>query len=165
MKDNIYAPPQSELLESTDKNNTNASRWKRLGASLIDGLTIMVVTVPVMFFTGGFDGISEGASPPIIYSLLIGALGIVIFFSINTNLLIKSGQTLGKKALGIKIVDLNGETPTFKKHLIKRYTAYFLPGQIPAVGQFISIVNILFIFGKQKRCVHDYIAGTKVVEG
>ncbi len=27
-----------------------------------------------------------------------------------------------------------------------------------------SIVDILFIFGSERRCVHDLIAGTKVVE-
>ena len=118
MKVNIFAPPQSELTETTDTKNVIASRWKRLWASLIDALSIMIVTTPVMFFTGGFDGISEGVNPPIVYSLLIEALGVIIFFLINANSLRKSGQTLGKKALGIKIVDLNGETPTFKKHLI-----------------------------------------------
>jgi len=31
------------------------------------------------------------------------------------------------------------------------------------VGQILSTLNILFIFGKNKRCVHDIAAGTKVV--
>ena len=26
------------------------------------------------------------------------------------------------------------------------------------------LVDILFIFGKERRCVHDYIAGTKVID-
>ncbi|QLC74860.1 RDD family protein [Pseudomonas sp. LPB0260] len=164
MSDNIYAPPQSVLVETVDKNDITASRWKRLGASLIDTLTIMIVTLPAMYFTGGFDRISEGVSPSTTYSLVMAALGLIIFFALNTRLLIKSGQTLGKKVVGIKIVDLDGDIPTFKKHLAKRYAVFFLPGQIPVAGQFISIVNILFIFGKQKRCAHDYIAGTKVIE-
>ena len=164
MSDNLYAPPQSELVEIIDNKYATASRWKRLWASLIDTLTIMVVTVPVMILTGGFDGVSEGVGPSLSYNLLMGAIGLIIFFAININLLIKSGQTVGKLALGIKIVDLNGEKPTFNQHLVKRYAVFFLPGQIPVVGQLISIANVLFIFGKQKRCVHDYIAGTIVVD-
>src|SRR5690606_26939677 len=130
----------------------------------IDGLTIMAVTVPVMFLTGGFDGIAEGQSPSIGYSLLIGALGLIAFCLMNFHLLTREGKTIGKKALGIRIVTLDGALPTAGNHLLKRYAVYFLPGQIPLVGQFISLINILFIFGGEKRCAHDYIAGTKVVE-
>ena len=27
----------------------------------------------------------------------------------------------------------------------------------------LGLVNVLFIFGPERRCVHDYIAGTKVI--
>ena len=125
----------------------------------------MVVTIPIMFLTGGFDGLTDGQSPSIGYNLLIGVLGLVACCLMNFQLLTQQGKTIGKKALGIKIVTLDGELPTAGNHLLKRYAAYFLPGQIPFVGQFISLINILFIFGGEKRCAHDYIAGTKVVEG
>jgi uncharacterized RDD family membrane protein YckC len=39
-----------------------------------------------------------------------------------------------------------------------------LPGQIPVVGQIFSFINILFIFTKEKRCIHDLVAKTKVVQ-
>jgi uncharacterized RDD family membrane protein YckC len=94
----------------------------------------------------------------------MGLLGFVVFFAINYKFLITSGQTVGKKVLEIKIVDLNGSVPLFQPQLLIRYAVYLLPGQIPVVGQFISIINILFIFGKEKRCIHDLIAKTKVVK-
>jgi uncharacterized RDD family membrane protein YckC len=106
----------------------------------------------------------EGVQRSIGYNLVIGLLGLGVFILINGKLLIANGQTIGKKLLGIRIVDLNGDLPELKKHLIKRYAVFFIPGQVPAIGQFFSIINILFIFGKQKRCVHDLAAGTKVVE-
>ncbi|MDQ8201235.1 RDD family protein [Pelagicoccus enzymogenes] len=141
-----------------------ASRWSRLGASLLDGLIIMVFTVPTMYFTGGFDGIHEGVQPSIGYNLAIGLLGFVVFLLINFKFLKNDGQTVGKKIVGIRIVDLAGNQAILGQHLLKRYAVYFLPGQIPLVGQFFSVVNILFIFGNQKRCIHDYAGGTKVVE-
>lgn len=162
MKENIYATPKSELIKDSGEESTLATRWQRLWASMLDGLVIMVLTVPAMYLSGGYDGIFEGVKPSLKYTLLIGALGLIVFFIINGNLLIKHGQTIGKKIVGIKIVDLEGNLPSLKHHLIKRYAVYFIPGQIPVVGQFISIINILFIFGKQKRCVHDFVAGTKV---
>jgi len=131
---------------------------------MIDTLIISLITYPFMYFTGGFDGIADGIQPPFGYSLFVGVIGIIVFSLFNGKLLIQNGQTIGKKVLGIKIVDLNGDLPTIKKHLLPRYATYFLPAQVPVVGPYISAINILFIFGKQKRCIHDYIAGTKVVE-
>jgi len=166
MPRDIYSTPESELeTEENSSEITNlATRWQRLWASLIDGLTIAVITIPTMYFTGGFDGIAQGIQPSLGYTLLIAALGIIVFLIINAKSLIHNGQTVGKRLLGIKIVDLNGSLPSIKQHLIKRYTVYFIPGQIPVVGQVFSLINLLFIFAKQKRCVHDYAAGTKVVK-
>lgn len=163
MNNDIYTTPQSELVEESGEKKVLASRWKRLWASMVDGLIILAVTLPVMYFTNGFDGAMKGIQPPWEYSLMIGAVGFIFFIFINIKLLVKNGQTIGKKVLGIKIVDLEGNLPSMKKHLLKRYAVYFIPGQIPFAGQIFSMINILFIFGKQKRCVHDYVAGTKVV--
>ena len=43
----------------------------------------------------------------------------------------------------------------------------FLPGligAIPLVGTVFSLVNICFIFREDRRCIHDLMAGTHVVE-
>jgi len=153
--ENIVTPPNDEY-------NT-ASRWDRLWASLIDSLIMMMVVIPVMYFTGGFDGISEGVQPSLWHTFFVSVFGIGIFFLINWKLLSASGQTIGKRTMGIKIVTLTGDLPGFKEHLLKRYGVYFLLGQVPVVGQFLSIANGLVIFGKQRRCGHDFVAGTVVV--
>lgn len=163
MDNDIYTAPQAELVDPSNENNALASRWKRLWASILDGLIMSVVTVPAMYFTGGFDGIAKGVQPSFEYTLMIAVIGIVAFVIINIKLLVNHGQTIGKKVLGIKIVDLDGNLPGMKKHLLKRYAVYFLPGQIPFGGQIFSMINILFIFGKEKRCIHDLVAETKVV--
>ena len=163
MTKDIYATPKSELLQETNEESELASRGKRLLASIIDGITMSVVTLPVMFFTGGFSGVSSGIKPSLGYNLFIALIGLFVYFILNGNLLIKKGQTIGKKLVDIKIVDLDGNLPTLKKHLLPRYGVYFLPGQVPIVGQLFSIINILFIFGKQKRCIHDYAGSTRVI--
>lgn len=141
-----------------------ASRWKRLGASILDSLILAVFTVPAMFLTGGFSGISEGVEPSFLHSLLMGLLGLVVFFALNFKFLGDDGQTIGKKVLGIKIVDTQGDKALWKPHLLARYAVFFLPGQIPLAGQLFSIVNVLFIFGNDKRCLHDYAAKTIVID-
>ncbi len=162
MSDDIYKTPESSLLQEVHEKNIFASRWQRLWASLLDGLIIGLITFPLMYFTGGFDGVSNGTQPSLGYTLFLGVLGIAVFFAFNVKLLLRDGQTIGKKVVGIKIVDLNDNVPVIK-NLLVRYITYFIPGQVPLVGQLFSMVNILFIFGKQKRCIHDYFAGTRVV--
>lgn len=163
MSDNIYKTPESELVKESQDGYELASRMSRLGASILDGLTIACVTLPLMYFTGGFDGITTGVQPSFGYSLMIGIAGMIAFFVYNMRLLTRDGQTIGKRLLGIRIVDLDNNVPKLKPHLLVRYLTYFLPGQIPIVGQIFSLVNILFIFGKERRCLHDIFAGTRVI--
>ncbi len=164
MNEDIYAPPKSKLLDKEKTDNELAGRWQRLGASLLDGIIMMLVTLPVMYFTGGFDVFKTGVQPSLIYNLLMAVLGLVAFILLNGKLLVDNGQTIGKKVLGIKIVDINGNKATVNDHLLKRYAVYFIPGQIPFAGGLISLINILFIFGKTKRCIHDHVASTIVVK-
>lgn len=162
---NVYSTPQSQLVDQVDDSEKPlASRWARLGASIIDSIIIMVVILPVMYFTGGFDGMMEGVQPGFVYTFGIGILSFIIFFAINYRSLVANGQSIGKKVLEIKIVDLNGNVPSFQPQLLIRYAIYSLSGQIPVVGVIFSFVNVLFIFGSEKRCLHDLAAKTKVVK-
>lgn len=164
-ENNIYDTPQSQLVEQPISAGvvTLASRWARLGAMLIDSVIISVVTLPVVYFTGGFEGVLEGRQPATLYVLGIAVLGMIVYFAINYRFLIANGQTIGKKVLGIKIVDLSGNVPSFQWQLIVRYVVTAFPPQIPMVGQLLGLIDVLFIFSKEKRCVHDLIAKTRVV--
>ena len=150
-------------IETTVQVNENfASRWKRIGASIIDSLITGAFMLPLMYFTGGFDVLDTHRAPSLAYNLSIALVSIAIFMGINWKFLMQEGQTIGKKALNIKIVDLDENIPN-QNSILKRYGLYFGLGQIPMVGPLLSIVNVLFIFGKERRCGHDYFAKTKVV--
>ncbi|CAB5501398.1 RDD family protein [Bathymodiolus thermophilus thioautotrophic gill symbiont] len=153
----------SALQENVENKLILASRWRRLWASTLDAIIIAIVAMPAIYFTDGFNNISNATSLSIAYTLLLSIFSIVIFIVLNGKLLINKGQTIGKKALGIKIVTLTGERLSVKEHLLKRYGTYFLTGQIPIIGPPLSIINVLIIFGKKRRCAHDYFAGTMVV--
>jgi uncharacterized RDD family membrane protein YckC len=67
-----------------------------------------------------------------------------------------------------KIVDDQGRVPNFGKLLVFRYFIIWVAGQvllilIPLIAIFIDLVDVLFIFGRERRCLHDYIAGTWVI--
>lgn len=165
MSENLFTPPESKLVDDAQSNPESvlASRWSRLGASLIDSFIMMLFVIPIMYFLGWFDFIANGEEPPFMYSLGMGLMGILFFALINFKLLVNKGQTIGKKALNIKIVDMNGDKAELKSHLLKRYGTYFIPNQVPIAGGIFQFVNILLIFRKDKRCIHDLVGGTQVV--
>lgn len=143
-----------------------ASRWSRLGASLIDMIISLVFLLPLIYFTGGFDGFSQ--NPPVAmsytYQILLSVLSIGLYCAINWTLLATKGQTVGKSVMDMRIVNLDGTQPSRTNILIKRYAPYVLIPYIPFIGTIVSFIGIVMIFGKQKRCLHERIAGTKVVK-
>jgi uncharacterized RDD family membrane protein YckC len=162
MEDNVYKSPESDLKIDKEGEYELATRWNRLWAALVDGLTIIPIIVAVMYFTGGFDDLAEGIEPSITYNLFLSLISIVIFIAIHGKFMISAGQTLGKKALGIKMVTMDNQHVDIS-NLVKRYGFSWFVSLIPVVGQIISLVNILFIFTKSKRCLHDHVGNTKVV--
>lgn len=163
MENNIYSTPESDLEIDNPDDCILASRWSRVWASLIDGLTIIPIIIPLMYFTGGFDGIADGIQSSLSYTLVMALISTVIFVVIHGRGIVRDGQTWGKKSQNIKIVTIEGEHPNIHT-LAKRYGFYWLIPNIPVIGQFINMINILFIFSKSKRCLHDHVGGTKVVK-
>ena len=163
--ENVYAPPQAEL---EDQNNDEelplASRWFRLWGALIDGIIGMAIGIPAMFMFGYWER-AMNQEITLVETALMGVLGFVVFVVIHGYFLATQGQTIGKKLVGTRIVgfDSNNILPLWKV-IFLRYLPLTVVSHIPVVGGLIAFVNYLFIFGKNKRCVHDYIAGTKVVK-
>ena len=93
--------------------------------------------------------------------LCIGWLALLIVQAI---FLIKRGQSLGKMIVGIKIVKVSDESvPGFVKVFVLRMFVPSLLTGIPYLGWLLGLIDTLFIFRDDRRCVHDLIAETKVV--
>lgn len=166
MEHNPYQRPQAVVAEVNGTAN-QASRGARLGAALLDGLMLGFVIAPVMIFGGYFNSVMEaaraGEQVSLVTQLMWGALGVAIAFAVQYFPLKRSGQTWGKKIVGLKIVDMQGAQPGIGVLLGRRYLFANGVGMIPFIGGLISIVNICFIFRGDKRCLHDLVAGTQVV--
>ncbi|TCV15783.1 RDD family protein [Vibrio crassostreae] len=63
----------------------------------------------------------------------------------------------------IAIVDMDGKQLGLFNIMIKRILPMNIFVYIPVIGQYISILNYLFVFRKNRRCLHDLIAGTQVI--
>lgn len=128
-----------------------ADRWRRLAAWLID-LPVSPAAFVVAMLLADTDGLA-------IVTMLLLVAGIV---GVPTQvvLLRREGQTIGKRLLGIRIVDeetgVNGSVFT---NIVLRYFINWLLTLIPPY----VLIDHALILAKNRRCVHDYLAGTKVV--
>lgn len=162
-----YQTPASSLDESNiappSLDTHLAGRGARLGAAIIDGVIAGIVSVPLMFVTGVWGKAMNGAIG-IVDMIIIQILGIVVYLLIHGKLLASSGQTVGKKLVGVKIVDhQTGGLLPLKKLVTHRLLPIWAVTIIPVVGNILVLVDALFIFKSDRRCIHDLIAGTKVV--
>ena len=152
----------------SEENIELATRGMRLFAVIIDALII----VPIMFLIAKTTGFWEQIMPRLASGLpltmqeliIMFVVGQSLFLILNGLLLAKHGQTIGKKIVGVKIVDTQQKSVGLLKLYFLRYLTFSFISQIPLIGSLINLINILFIFGKEKRCLHDRIAGTVVVK-
>ena len=143
-----------------------ASRWKRLAGALIDCLIfvlIMVIILNIMSATGVLQRVFRGEEMTVRQHAAFSLIVWVVFLMLNRYQLLKRGQTIGKVAVKTRIVDLSGNIPNFGKVLVLRYLIPALVAQIPMIGSLAGLVDALFIFGKERRCIHDYLAATRVI--
>ena len=181
MSENPYTTPQTSpemaRYDGTQPIVELASRWARLGASLIDTIIMIVIFLPLLFTlfalgifpgladTGDFLTNIEQSSESLIGSVVTAVLGASVYLLLNGYLLLKSGQSIGKKALSIQIVDAETRQLLPASRVIGlRYLVTSLVAQIPMIGQLLSVIDVMFIFGQEKRCVHDLIANSIVIK-
>ena len=162
---NPFAPPSSMPADvGFEGAPPLARRLTRLVAAIIDGVIAMIVTLPIFLVFGITDAALDGSFSIVGFVLQL-MLGIGIYLAIHGYLLATRGQTVGKYLLGIKIVDVDSyQILDFGKLVGLRYVPVWLVSSIPLIGGFLALIDILFIFQESRRCVHDLIAGTIVVE-
>ena len=100
---NIYAPPKAELESVSSEEFQLAGRWARLGGAMIDSATILMVTFPIMYYSGFWEKAATQTLAPT-DSIILGIMGFLFFLVFHGYLLAKHGQTIGKKIVGTRIV-------------------------------------------------------------
>lgn len=157
--------------------DNTASLGKRFLAFILDGFFMMMALIMVMQGMGLLDpatsqdvqtaqvelqkrltALSNGQK------IMLSISPFLIFFVLHGFLLQQYGQTLGKRIVGIAIVTMNNQKPAFGQLVVWRYLSQWAVGQVPLVGVFLRLVDILAIFRPDKRCIHDHLAKTKVID-
>lgn len=146
-----------------------ASRDRRLVAALLDTLFLLILLVPPLYVAGGLKLLAETFRSGIeakqsFGQQMIGVLaGLALYLLLNGYLLAKRGQTLGKRIVKTKVVDLAGNRPSFNRLVFIRHLIPNLVANIPIVGTWLTLLDVIFIFRNDHRCLHDHLAGTRVV--
>lgn len=161
MEANPYAAPGAAVDDAgafagEDLESRKASRGARLGAAMIDAVAALLLVVPLVLASmrPGANSAKHG---------LLLLLGLLVLATINAVLLHRNAQTIGKRLVGIKVVRTDGSRIGLGRIFLLRFLPVGLIGAIPVVGRFFSLVDAGFIFGNERRCLHDLIADTIVI--
>jgi uncharacterized RDD family membrane protein YckC len=169
--------PESPVLASP----ALASRWLRLGAALLDELLSNFCALPGMIMLGpsalmlifrlatqGRDALQDSDLEMLAgrsSALGVLVLGVLLCAAVQTWMLTMHGQTVGKRLLGIRIVRVQDDAnPGFVHAVLLRSVVPIIIRAIPMFGLGFWLVDVGCIFRTDKRCLHDLIAGTKVVQ-
>ncbi|MBU8900782.1 RDD family protein [Corallococcus sp. M34] len=72
----------------------------------------------------------------------------------------RRGQSLGKRAVGIRLVREDGQAVALWRVILLRN---MLPCVLGAMCGPLWLVDVLFVYSPERRCIHDRLAGTLVV--
>jgi uncharacterized RDD family membrane protein YckC len=141
-------PPGTEWQAATPASTGKPSGprsgfWRRFAAAFVDGL---VLAIPNAIFIAALDYATAN-----VLSLLVGISYFTYFEGGPT------GQTLGKRALGIRVIDFKGGGPIGYGRGLLRYIARFLSAIVFFLGYF------WMLWDPEKQTWQDKIAGTVVV--
>lgn len=136
-------PPPPAVAPTSGPSGPRATFWQRLLALIVDSLLIFSV-----------EGvIALAIDPDVGYG--IGLLGGLFYYSYLEGS--PSGQTIGKRVMGIRVVDFRtGQPIGFARGLV-RWVGRILSGLACGLGY------LWMLWDGEKQCWHDKLATTVVV--
>ncbi len=119
-----------------------AGFWQRLGAYLLDGILLAVINTVLLV---GLKGVGY----------VLGVIvGIAYFVYLEGG---PTGQTLGKRALGIRVVSFDTGGPIGYPRAFIRYIGRIIDFLVLLIG------FLWMLWDREKQCWHDKLASDVVV--
>ncbi len=179
---NPYAP--THFVAESDPYATGpdmpplAGRAERFVASLMDGMLLAAFILPLGFLAV-FNAPAPGSGPgpaftdSIWIEMFMTILWPAAYLLVNGYTLVTRGQSLGKMVMKVQIVDFESDQLLGFVRVALIRNCWALPLSIAAVLipsdlddqiiGLITLVSILMIFRQDRRCLHDLLAGSRVV--
>lgn len=152
---------------------TLAERWRRFLGAVADGALEALCWIPssMAMMQATSEMIQDGQFDPEQFmkffwsSIHLSAPYLGALVVLQAVLLSLRGQSVGNLLVRTRIVRVqDGEPAGFLRAFLLRGFLARVIRQIPLLGTLFWVVDSCFIFREDKRCVHDLIAGTKVVK-
>ena len=152
---------------------TLAGWWSRVGATLIDGLIIFVGWIVIMavfgaVFSVGFLAGDDTGTASLIVGLFLSIIAIAIVSILYAPVLMArtNGKTLGRMAMGIRVVRASGEPVTFGYAMLREVAVKVLLFGFAGSLTF-SLVNLADalwpLWDDENRALHDFVVNSRVV--
>ncbi|GAA4856413.1 RDD family protein [Paenibacillus vulneris] len=126
-----------------------AGFWIRFAAVIIDGIALQIVFSILNVMLG-----YSAMEPPRAVSALESLLSCIYYVTMT----VAWGQTLGKMAVGIEVVREDGRPNGVGWIILREVIGKFVSGLILCIGFMMAG------WDREKRALHDRMAGTRVVK-
>jgi uncharacterized RDD family membrane protein YckC len=150
-----------------------AGWWSRVGATLIDGVIVgagatLILLLFGSVFSVGFFASDEAGIVSLIVGLMLACLAIAIVALFYAPLMMArtNGRTVGRMAMGIRVIRANGQPMTFGFAMLREVVIKaLLFGVIGSITIGVAtIVDVLWpLWDEENRALHDYLVNTRVV--
>ena len=181
------APDVASVAIPENRGRRLATRFERFLATLFDGLFVLVVGwgLASVIFALGLDPFE--ADPTLaafgfhVPSPLLSQIAATVPTLVEWALIASSGQSLGKKIVGLRIALADGTTARLFNGVVLRALPVHVLGMLPLLAQTswgsgslgasiiamlvgaVYLADVVFIFDPAYRCLHDRMAKTWVV--
>ena len=161
-----HAQTQPNMVQAQQvPNNTVQLRysgfWVRGAAHIIDGLVLaiisMIIIMPLGFLIGFTSAMSESKFMEFMGQVIMTIIGFAVSWAYYIFMTHKFQATLGKMAVGAKVLDANGQRLSLGKIVLRETIGKFVSGMIMGIGY------LMVAFTSKKQGLHDMMAGSVVV--
>jgi uncharacterized RDD family membrane protein YckC len=147
--------------------------WRRVAATLIDGALVALgaIVILVLFggiFSIGFLGGDKAGTVSVIVGVLVGLVAVMVAALLYAPWVMArtNGQTIGKMALGIRVIRTNGQPMDFAWAALREVGIKAFGAAVANSFTFglASLLDALWpLWDEENRALHDFVASTRVV--
>lgn len=163
----MYSSPK-EALSAAIPTYKKADIGKRFLAYLLDGLITLLFFIPsiILILDYFMELYTYGSISMIGYNPSKIIFGFILLFLPFTYSLIKdglgNGQSYGKRALNLMVVNVNSNNPCSKSNSAGRNIMFSIISCVPYIGY---LVEVIMVFANSEgRKISDLVAGTQVID-
>jgi uncharacterized RDD family membrane protein YckC len=168
-----FGPPVTATPPVASGQYQLAGWWSRVGATLIDGLIVGVGALIILavfgsVFSIGFFASDETGAIALIVGLMLGFVAVAIVALLYAPLMMDrtNGKTLGRMAMGIRVVRANGQPMTFGWAMLREVAVKALLFGFAGSITFglANLADVLWpLWDDENRALHDFLVNTRTV--